>query len=1036
METQPESLPPVSSRRLRRSPAGWFLPLRIRRLRSLSVAVLLLVSWDACHPWEIALAMQLPDPIRRTHTEQAWRSLEQGLRAIDLAARKASDHAAAPGRVAAADLGELDRLGRPLKTADGPIRESFARVGRHLASASLPEILRQRHRDAEAKYSADFEQLQSHLATLRTAPPGSAEQAAELRRLRAFLDRRVTPDRHQALDPQQLPHRLAVPQARAPRLAAERFDLPVEARRAAAPNVPVAGLSTRAALPGPADLAPTVDAALTTEIRAQAASLDHSPLKIYDWVRNQIDFTPTHGSIQGAVGCLRARLCNATDSASLLIALLRAAGVPARYVLGTIEAPIDTVANWAGGFENGEAALSFIAASGTAATGLTSGGELVAARLEHVWVEAFLDFLPSRGAAPALAGDTWVPLDPSFKRFSHTAGIDLAAATDVDSVATFGQLFAAATVADPDGGVTDFDLTTMAARLAEARQDIRAYLDARPELSSLADLVGGRQVVPQASQVAAGSLPYRVLVRAGAVPELPAALRHRLSLEVFAGPDGLGEAGLVFEASLPELASRKLTLSYAPATAADEALLVSLLPAGGDPAGLPASLPAYLVRVKPELRLEGAVVATGEAVTLGAAGRVRLALAAPGEDARVVDNTTVAGAYSALVLHLGRPEAATQRIDQAEAIQARVEAGDVAGLTKDDVVGEALYSAGLLYWSELDLFSRLAAQQQGVASARMPSQGFFSYDLEVSTVFGTPVSVRPGAMTTDVDSDVQAVVGRDGDAARPVDFLAVGGALASRAEAAIWDQLLSAEPTGQGVSAVSYLEAAARQGIPIFHIDAANLGQALGDLEVPAAIKTDITNAVAAGRMVTIPQRELLKDGFFGIGYVVFDPETGAGGYFISGGLAGGGMQLPPLHPLVTYLIGIVLVGLGIFATGFVAILLAALSVVAIGYDTVATVQGLDPSLGPEAREFVINFLEGLAMIGALVAVVGIFSGSVLLFVVFAVFWTFVSLIASNLLVSLMAAGNFQPPEPPQPVTRQPRSGQAWPSATARLAFA
>ena len=61
--------------------------------------------------------------------------------------------------------------------------------------------------------------------------------------------------------------------------------------------------------------------------------------------------------------------------------------------------------------------------------------------------------------------------------------------------------------------------------------------------------------------------------------------------------------------SLPELAGKKITLSYSPATQDDEDVINSYLPephADGtpiDPSELPSSLSAYLIKLEPELRV-------------------------------------------------------------------------------------------------------------------------------------------------------------------------------------------------------------------------------------------------------------------------------------------------------------------------------------------------------------------------------------------------------------------------------------------------
>jgi hypothetical protein len=52
------------------------------------------------------------------------------------------------------------------------------------------------------------------------------------------------------------------------------------------------------------------------------------------------------------------------DIASLLIALLRASGIPGRYVHGTVEIPEDRFRNWAGGFSGIHAAAGFAASTG------------------------------------------------------------------------------------------------------------------------------------------------------------------------------------------------------------------------------------------------------------------------------------------------------------------------------------------------------------------------------------------------------------------------------------------------------------------------------------------------------------------------------------------------------------------------------------------------------------------------------------------------------------------------------------------------
>lgn len=71
-------------------------------------------------------------------------------------------------------------------------------------------------------------------------------------------------------------------------------------------------------------------------IIAKAAELGHDAQRLFAFVRDEIGYESYKGSLRGARGTLWSKAGNALDKASLLIALLRASGVPARYVQGTL----------------------------------------------------------------------------------------------------------------------------------------------------------------------------------------------------------------------------------------------------------------------------------------------------------------------------------------------------------------------------------------------------------------------------------------------------------------------------------------------------------------------------------------------------------------------------------------------------------------------------------------------------------------------------------------------------------------------------
>jgi len=152
--------------------------------------------------------------------------------------------------------------------------------------------------------------------------------------------------------------------------------------------------------------------------------------------------------------------------------------------------------------------------------------------------------------------------------------------------------------------------------------------------------------------------------------------------------------------------------------------------------------------------------------------------------------------------------------------------------------------------------------------------------------FATPVSASADGPSIDVDRDIQAVLAKDGDAAKVIQYFQASGPLGSGLEHGIFEQIYG----GEGISAVKALSIANSQGIPIYQITSANLNTVLPQLALSLSVKTDIVNAVNAGKVVTVSQREIRFNGWNGVGYTVIDPTTGAGGYIISGGLAGGAL--------------------------------------------------------------------------------------------------------------------------------------------------
>jgi len=825
-----------------------------------------------------------------------------------------------------------------IEALDPEIRKQFAETEKKLKDAKLPNEILQRHYKFVKKHDDNLAELKGNIERLEKAKT-QKEAETEIEKVEKHLKRVKAPSRHQKLDPNNLPHRQPKAQKREPRMNKEEFERDIkkdkhawkkEKRIMIAANGSLAGLLTSSTVTavtplkkkpaGPADLAETIDVQLTPEIRAKALELEYKPVKIYEWVRNNVEYVPTWGSIQGANMTLLTKQGNAFDSASLLIALLRASGIHARYVIGTNELPIDKIMHWAGGFTDPMAALDFMSSGGIPIKGLVAGGKVVAARMEHVWVEAFINYFPSRGAVHKNGkGDTWINLDPSYKQYTYTNGIDIKTAVPFDAPAFLNQLKSSATINETADYVTGMNSSLTQQTMQDYQARVQSYIQQNYPNATVGDVLGKKEIIKKEYPYLLGTLPYRGAIRGAAFAELPDTYRHRLSFNVkndginssFIDPDAppVADTFLNITKSLPELAGKKITLSYSPATPQDEAVINSYLPkphADGTPIQLnelPSSLPAYLINVKPELRIDGQVVATGASVGLGGTNIFTMTFSDPSYGSSQVVNYIDAGVYQAIGLNLGLISQAQLATIKAklEITRSKIKNKDFTNLTKDDVVGELLHTTALAYHARLGTMNYVTAKTTGVNALTLPSETTFATKLRVLTLWGIPRFVSPGGLNMDADYLMQVVKAKDGNADSVIDYMLSSGMTSSALEHSLPEELFSTpDSPAQGVSTIKAMKIANDQGIPIYTVNQANIDTILPQLQIGSEVKSDIQNAVNAGKVVTVPKSNISYNGWIGCGYIITNPKTGAGAYMISGG-SNGAVLMTYISMFVTY---------------------------------------------------------------------------------------------------------------------------------------
>ena len=232
-------------------------------------------------------------------------------------------------------------------------------------------------------------------------------------------------------------------------------------------------------------------AAVTADLQALAEGLGNDPVAIFDYVRNKVRFQPYYGSCKGAHTTYLDSAGNDMDQASLLIALLNAAGyAEASYVYGKITAR-DTAADgndlsrWLACPPDRVSRV--LASAGYPLSGI-GYGSYVAWTFDHVWVRA-------------VVGGTAYDLDPSWKPSDLVAGVDFK---------TISGYARAQLIADA-GGTAGADYAQNLARapvenrLAQYAENLRAHIQANMPGSTTEDVLGGWNIREQAAAGLAGA---------------------------------------------------------------------------------------------------------------------------------------------------------------------------------------------------------------------------------------------------------------------------------------------------------------------------------------------------------------------------------------------------------------------------------------------------------------------------------------------------------------------------------------------------
>jgi RHS repeat-associated protein len=593
-------------------------------------------------------------------------------------------------------------------------------------------------------------------------------------------------------------------------------------------------------MPGGGDLAETPDVHFTADIQSLISNLQ-SPVSIFNYVHDNIYPELYYGSKKGSTGTLYEMAGNNFDQASLLIALYRAAGIPARYATGRVWLS-DEQARDVTNTTDTRAAADALQSAGIPTVYVNRPGLDPVVEIEHTWVQVWLPYDTYRGVLAGPAASSWINLDPFIKRYSFSTPVDLRNAVAFN----------------PD---TYLNTLTETLPVDVWENELRAYVQANDlECATWAAASRLRTILPDNLELLPAELPVIHLNTLAIPSELPAGQRYTVTLSL---QDGQGNVELSHNATLPEIYGRRIDLTYPAATSADQSLI--------DSYGGLLNTPPYLIHLRPTLAISETVVASGSPLTAGSDRLLVVTFTTPGLLAanQISHRTQAGGVY---VVGLDYQSVPQRLLDEAT--------GRTAVLSGDSLAAQQLHLALLAYFRS---FNRGREDVTGILQSgtiRDVGAGFATRPVQASYLFGAASSLADGGYFLDVPKLSFAFYDLEGGQERADEVTRLIGYNSSVLEHLVWQSAFGYHT----ISAVKALQLAADSGQTIHTITSA--GQVPG-LGVAPDVKNALLNALNRGWFAKVSQNPIAFYQWNGTGYIVYDPATGAAGYMISGGLNG-----------------------------------------------------------------------------------------------------------------------------------------------------
>lgn len=558
---------------------------------------------------------------------------------------------------------------------------------------------------------------------------------------------------------------------------------------------------------------------LTQEMADITESLA-TPVNIYNYISNSINFEFYPDSRKGAIGTFEQYGGNDYDIASLFIAMLKHLNYEASYINGTIELTEQQAINYTGA-KDIDSALNIIRLRDPEAS---YNQQLNTTSFNHVWVKLIYD-------------SNEFYLDPGFKEY-----------VSVDSI--FDEY---------DSNLDDW--------VADA--DYFKYSMKKNYKSE--------------SNVKSGYLTNRKikLIEYNALPtELPYETTIETEFDNVASDDS-DKISFYFDGEFhefrsAELYNRRITIEYA--VNEDENEGYDIHP--NNVYGLINSGWSNHVNLHPILKIDGEAYFEDGGANVGSYQTTAVKLHTNNQDYIFTKEMCVGSIYSIVFDY--QNIAAYKTSTSINNVYSLNDSISKSNLYSDEYIGKILELVGYNYFTQLDIATHSIAEETDTYYSHNLSVSFFGYEPEITEKTSMGVSMgysiqQSGNFVIDVIGNTYSCSAKDSNNNNELIFKSSSGMMSSYIESNVLKELFDVD----SVSTMEVIKYAENNDIDIYTLYNGSEHN-LSELNVNANANKIIDEAINAGYIVTVPQNDIAINSWTGSGYIIYDPYSGYSVYMLS----------------------------------------------------------------------------------------------------------------------------------------------------------